>query len=188
MKQTILLCLLLTACNLATAQTTDLPKRKAGMWEVKIETAATSGKALSSLQCIDEATDATLQKQVLTGGGQSGCKLNSSQKTATGWEFDSVCKTGTTTLTTHSVVSGDMQSSYQINITTKATPPINGQGTLQTTIRSNYVGACKAGMKPGDVNVNGMTMNLLSSNQNGNATLTQEQAKKMLEELQKSLQ
>ncbi|WP_018607588.1 DUF3617 domain-containing protein [Uliginosibacterium gangwonense] len=188
MKQSMLFCLLATACNLAWAQTTDLPKRKAGMWEVKIESASTSATGLSSLQCIDDATDATLQKQVLTGGGQSGCKLTSSQKTATGWEFDSVCKTGNTTLNTHSVVSGDMQSSYQITVTTKATPPINGQSTLQTTIKSSYAGACKAGMKPGDINVNGMTMNMLSGNQNSNATISQEQAKKMLEQLQKSLQ
>lgn len=174
--------------SVASAQTADFPKRKAGMWEMKTESAQMPA-GMTVVQCIDEATDAEMQKKAMTGNGKSDCKMTSSKKTATGWEYDSVCKSDGTTITGHVVVSGDMHSAYQMDMVSRFDPPMMGQREMRSTMKVKHLGACKAGMKPGDINVNGMTMNMQSGGKGTpKANMSQEDIKKMIEELQKAKQ
>lgn len=66
------------------AQNFDMPKRKPGQWEIKMESAMMRGMVTTMEQCIDEKTDAEMQKQSMQGQGKSDCKLTSSKKTASG--------------------------------------------------------------------------------------------------------
>jgi len=173
-------------CSLVGAQSVDYPKRKPGMWEMKMESAQMPG-GMTTLQCIDESTDAAMQKRAMSGNGKSDCKTTSSKKTATGWEYDSVCKSDGTTITGHVVVTGDMQSAYQMDMLSQFDTPMMGNREMRSTMKVKFLGACKAGMKPGDMTVNGMTINMQSGGgKGGKPAISQEDIKKMIEEMQKA--
>ena len=168
------------------AQNVDMPKRKPGQWEIKMESAMMQGMVTTMEQCIDEKSDAEMQKKSMQGndGGKSNCKLVSSKKTASGWEADTVCKQEKTTISGHTVMSGDFQSAYQMDSTTTFEPPMHGMKEMKSTMKVRYLGACKADMKPGDTTVNGVKIG-----QGGAAgqapKMSQEDMKKMMEAMQK---
>lgn len=168
------------------AQNFDMPKRKPGQWEIKMESAMMRGMVTTMEQCIDEKTDAEMQKQNMQGQGKSDCKLTSSKKTASGWEFDTVCKQEQTTMSGHSVMSGDFQSAYQMDNTTTFTPPLQGMKEMKSTMKVRYLGACKADMKPGDMTVNGMKIG--QGGAAGQPKMSPEDMKKMMEAMQKMKQ
>lgn len=184
--QRIAVCtLLVVASSLAGAQT-DLPKRKAGQWEMKMEMSNVPGRVITTEQCIDDKTDAELQKRALEMKGQNSCQ-NSSRKTASGYEFDSSCKMGETTITSHAVMSGDFSSAYQIKTHATYTPALMGMTQSDMTINVRYEGACSAGMNPGDISMNGVKLGSMGG-QGGQAKMTPEQMKQMMEAMQKASQ
>lgn len=137
------------------------PKRKTGLWE----TTAVSGAGLPPQlikECVDEATDAEMMKMgsdmsKSTGGA---CSKQQLTKTSAGFETNSECKVGNSTMRSTVLLSGDFTSSYAAELTTTMTPPLFGQGTSKTSITAKYLGACGPDMKPGDVLMdNGMKMN-----------------------------
>lgn len=182
--QRIAVCiLLLVAGGLAGAQT-DLPRRKAGQWEMKMEMSSVPGRVITTEQCIDDKTDAELQKRALEMKGQNNCQ-NSSHKTAGGYEFDSSCKMGETTINSHAVMSGDFSSAYLIKTHATYTPALMGMTQSDMTINVRYEGACQAGMNPGDISMNGVKLGSVGV-QGGQTKMTPEQVKKMMEAVQKS--
>ena len=66
--------------------------------------------------------------------------------------------------TSQSVVTGDFTSNYTVKVTSKIEGlPAGAQDAAggTTTIQARWVGACKAGQRPGDiVMANGQTMNI----------------------------
>ncbi|MBK9614729.1 MAG: DUF3617 family protein [Uliginosibacterium sp.] len=173
--------------SLALAQAADFPKRKPGLWEMKMESAQMPS-GMTTLQCIDEATDEDMQKKAMAGDGKADCKLSSSKKTATGWEYDSVCKSEGSTITSHVVMSGDTQQAYQLVMDTRFDPPLMGNRQMRSVMKVKHLGACKPGMKPGDMSVNGMVLNTQGGGKKGGAKtpMSEEDIKKMIEELQKT--
>lgn len=135
-------------------------------------------------QCIDEKTDAELQKRSLQGNGKSECRLISSKKTLRGWEVDSVCQQGQTTIKGHTVMVGDFSSAYQMDSITTFSPPVQGMSEMKSTMKVRYLGACKPDMRPGDMSMNGVKMGGVGYP--GQAPrMTPEQMKKMMEAMQK---
>ena len=166
------------------AQNLDMPKRKPGLWEVKMESAMMHDMVMTMEQCVDEKTDAEMQKQSMQGDGQSHCKLSSSKKTTNGWEFNTVCKQEQTTITGHSVISGDFQSAYRMDTTTRFEPPMQGLTQMQSSMNVRYLGACRADMKPGDVTVNGTKIG--QGDASGQTPkMSPEQMKQMMDPLKK---
>ncbi len=172
-------------CGSVFAQTTDFPRRKSGMWEAKIESARIPG-GVTTQECVDEKTDAEMQKQGIMGknNGKYSCRLISSKKTAKGWEYDSECKNPQLTVNAHTVISGDMQSAYSVDSLARFDPPMMGQKEMRTQIKLRYAGVCKAGMQPGDVSFNGMKMNM-SAGKGGKAP-DEAEIRKMIEEMTKA--
>lgn len=186
MKRTMLVIAGLLLTQWATAQELDLPKRKAGLWETRIDTGQLTDADSTGQLCIDDATDRALQKKFLSGGNSaSPCKLVSSRKTDSTWEYDSVCKINNVTHTSHVVVSGDMQSAYQIDINSQMQPPQNGQTQMHSLIKASYLGACKPGMRPGEIAIHGLTLNLLAD---GKTRMSPEEVKKMVNGLKQAIQ
>ena len=130
-------------------------KRKAGLWEMKM---ASAGVAQATQVCVDPATD---EKLGVTGqrAGASRCKEQTLTPTPGGYQVTSVCDLGEAgTMTTRAAVSGDVNSHYKVDIeaTTSgaAAPQMNGVHT--STMEATWKGPCPAGMKPGDMMLNGM--------------------------------
>jgi len=143
----------------AQAAPNDMPARKPGLWEIKMQVPGMPQPMLSQ-HCIDEKTDNMLQQQGQSQARQQ-CSKNSMHKEGNKIILESVCKFDGTTATTKAVFSGDFSRNYRGEINTTYAPPMHGMKFSQQTLEGKWLGACKAGQKPGDVIMPGMgSMNL----------------------------
>jgi hypothetical protein len=144
----------LVAASLA-VNAADLPKRKSGLWEI---TSTTQGQTTPPMQmCIDEKVD-DLSRDMAQG--EVKCSKQDLKRDGDRFVIDSVCKFGETTSTSHIVVTGKMDSAYQMDIQSKYSPPMMGMAEMRSTMKARWLGACKAGQRPGDmVMPGGMTIN-----------------------------
>ncbi|MBT2326454.1 DUF3617 family protein [Variovorax paradoxus] len=153
------------ACFLlaSAASALDYPPRKPGLWEMSIQAddGASKTPAMQTQQCIDAATDKAL-RDMGSSTGQQACSKQDMRTEGGRIVVDSVCKIGATTVTTHSVVSGDMGNGYRMESRSSYNPPLAGRKEGTAVIEAKWVGPCKAGQKPGDMMMpNGMKMNVL---------------------------
>jgi hypothetical protein len=145
----------------------DMPQRKAGLWELKMDFEGRAMPATTMKQCVDAKTDKLLNEQFSGPSSPAACSKNEIVKTATGMTIDAVCKIDEATTTTHTVVTGSFDSAYTMNITAtrsggRPIPGMPSDGKTQMTMQVTWLGPCAAGQKPGDVMMpNGMTMNVL---------------------------
>lgn len=152
----------------------DLPTRKAGLWELKMEFQGHNLPAQLMQQCTDASTD-KLMTLNFGGAAERNCQKRDVQNSGGTITVDSVCQFGDATTTSHAVVSGDFNSAYmvQINSTRQGGRPIPGAapgGETHITIAAKYLGPCASGQKPGDVMMgNGVRMNVLDIQKMGGA-------------------
>ena len=150
----------------APASAAELPTRKAGLWELKMDFQGRHLPSQQMKQCTDASSD-KLMTYNFGGAAERDCPkrdISSSGGTIT---IDSVCSFNGTTTTSHAVVSGDFNSAYTVEVTSKREGgrPIPGAaagGETHMMIAAKYLGPCAAGQRPGDVVMpNGMTMNVI---------------------------
>jgi hypothetical protein len=134
----------------------DMPKRKSGLWEI---TTSAEGQTTPPMQmCIDEKVD-DLSRDMTQGDVK--CSKQDMRREGDRYVIDSVCKFGETTATSHIVVTGKLDSAYQMDIQSKYNPPMMGMSEGRSTMKARWLGACKAGQRPGDmVMPGGMTINV----------------------------
>jgi hypothetical protein len=170
-RPAIVIALLLSASQ---ALALDMPTRKAGLWELKMEFQGRNLPAQLMQQCTDAATDKFM---TLNFGGAAGrnCQKRDVRNNGGTITVDSVCQFGDAVTTSHAVVSGDFNSAYtvQINSTRQGGRPMPGVAPgaeSHMTIAAKWLGPCVAGQKPGDVMMgNGMRMNVLELQKAGGA-------------------
>ena len=153
---------ILAGASIAAAATIDLPARKAGQWEMKM-TPKTKGAApqMTTQLCLDAASDKALMAQGLAMS--TGCTSQQSRDGSGNLVIDATCDIGGRKNKSHSVVSGDFQSHYTIDIVSDSE---GGNPALpkhsEMTQEAKWLGACQQGMKPGDMMLpGGRIMNLL---------------------------
>ena len=151
----------------------DLPARKAGLWELKMNLAGHNAAMPTFQHCIDAATDKEMMMQGGSGRGQK-CSKQDVQRAGDTITIDSVCDIGNgATATSHAVVSGDFNSAYTVKVNSKRQggPAVPGMpGETNMTIEAKWLGACKADQKPGDVIMaNGMKVNVRDAQKAGAA-------------------
>lgn len=157
--------LFIAGANLSFAQ--SMPKMKAGMWEntVMSDAAGTKGKGepTKSTMCID---DTVMEQMMKMGQGmaQAMCSKNTSQISGNKMTGSVECKMGSSTINSTSVTTFNGDTSYRTESKSVYTPPLYGMKENVTVTEAKYVGACKAGMKPGDINTMGITMNIMDMN------------------------
>lgn len=157
--------LFMLACSTALpALAIDYPARKPGLWEMKMGDGAggaSSAPAQTIQQCIDAATDQAL-RDMGQGMGKDACSKQEMRREGSTLVIDSVCRMGTTTATSHAVVTGDFGSSYRMESSSTYKPPMMGKSSGSFVMEAKWVGPCKAGQKPGDMIMgNGMKMNVV---------------------------
>ena len=141
----------------------DMPARKAGLWELKMDFVGTGLPGQTMKQCIDPATD-KLMNQAYGGASKEACAKQDVSNAGGVMTIDSVCKFGPATVTSHTVVTGSFDSAYAMDVqsTREGGPPMPGGGKSHMKIAAKWLGPCAAGQKPGDVIMpNGMKMNVL---------------------------
>jgi hypothetical protein len=144
----------------AQALAIDLPKRKSGLWDIKISRASSNHPPQAMQMCIDQKTD-NMALQMAETIGKQACSKQSIRREGSKIVGDSVCQIGETTATSHSVFSGAFDQSYRGEIRSKYDPPLMGKSENLTVIEARWTGPCKADQKPGDMIMpNGMKVNI----------------------------
>ncbi len=183
MKHSWLMIMLTAGWSATAVADLDLPKRKPGLWEIKMEMAGMP-RGMNSSQCIDEKTDAEMLQHALSDQDMK-CDTMQFKQTGQGYESDFHCTNKHGTTTGHSVITGDMNSAYTMQNDIKLDPPQHGKKEMHQTSHFTYAGACPEGMKPGDMKVNGMNISkeTLESTMKAGGKIKPEDLKKMMEML-----
>jgi Protein of unknown function (DUF3617) len=138
----------------------DLPKRKSGLWDIKISRAGANRPAQTIQMCIDQKTD-NMAQQMFESRAREACSKQQIRREGNKIVGDSVCKIGETTATSHTVFSGEFDRAYRGEIRTKFSPPLMGKDENLTLIDAKWTGPCQAEQKPGDMIMpNGMKINI----------------------------
>lgn len=145
---------LLMMSSTAAAASYDPPKRKSGLWEIKVSSAPAGG-APTMQQCVDQKTD-DLMKNDMEGGDRMSCSKSEFRKEGDKIVHDSICKVEGSTAKTRTVISGRFDSAYKIESKSSYEPPLSGMRESTTVMDAKWLGACKAGQKAGDVSMPGM--------------------------------
>ena len=106
-----------------------------------------------SKQCVDEKTD-DLSKRPSRGAEK--CSKQTVKREGANVVVESVCQMEGSTATTRGVFSGDFASAYKGEMVTKFAPPMHGMAESKMNFQARHAGPCPAGMKPGDVQMQGM--------------------------------
>ena len=147
------------------AQAQDLPARKPGLWEIKMVVGGHPLPIKDVRHCVDQSTDKMMNAALGLASLQS-CSKKDVQKSGNTTVIDSVCKVGKGTNTAHTVISGNFDSAYtvQIDSKTEGVSKKGGAAALagdnQVTIDARYLGACERGQKPGDIIMGGIKLNI----------------------------
>ena len=129
----------------------DMPKRKAGLWEMKTSMAEMGGIGQTVHMCVGPQTDDLLAQQ------DSGeCAQKSYRREGGRILFKAVCKVEGSTATIEGVFSGDFENSYSGEIRSSYVPPLQGMKSMTMKQDARWLGTCKPGQKPGDVMMQGM--------------------------------
>jgi hypothetical protein len=149
------------------ASAAEMPARKAGLWDVKMNFESRGVPPQSMQQCVDAATDKLMNSNF--GGMSKGACSRQDIKTAGNTiTVDSVCKFGEATTASHAVVTGSFDSAYTVRVTSTreggpAIPGMKPGQAVNMTTEAKWLGPCKAGQKPGDmIMANGFKMNVLN--------------------------
>ncbi len=138
------------------------PRRKVGLWEHTMHMAQMTQ---TSRICFDDAVN---DKMSLWGqqAGKEACKEQSiTPKLGGGWTFHSVCEMGSGgKVVSDGETSGDFNSHYTVKVKSVTTGAQAAQmnGDHEMTLEATWKGPCPADFKPGDMEVNGMKINMLS--------------------------
>ncbi len=162
---TLLATALACTATAAMAQDIDFPTRKAGMWEIQTVNEQGGMPDMTIKACVDEASD-KLMMQAGLNMSKSMCPEQSMVQDGDTIVIDASCNFGGMKSKSHTVMSGDFQSSYQVESTSEMSgmPNIPGMpaGPTKMTQTATWVGAdCTDGLAPGDMLMpGGMKMNV----------------------------
>lgn len=138
----------------ALGASSDLPKRKSGLWEIKMSNPAVKG-AQAMQQCIDEKTD-NLMKNNMAGTEKQFCSKSEMRREGDKLIAESICKFDDSTAKTRAVFTGQFDSAYKADIKSTYEPPRHGMRESSAMIEAKWLGACKPGQRPGDISMPGM--------------------------------
>jgi len=151
---------LLALLSAGDAGAVDLPIRKAGLWEMKVLRTGTPMPEMTMQHCTDETTDKDMSTAA-SPMAKEMCSRQDIRKTATGYVSDSVCGIAGMSITSHSEIIGDFNSAYTVKSTSHSEGGAAGTRDSTTSIEAKWLGACKAGQKPGDIVMpGGLKMNV----------------------------
>jgi hypothetical protein len=100
--------------------------------------------------CTDESTDRQMST-MFNPLAPPPCTKGDVQKRDDRFTIDSSCKVDNKTVSLHSDVTGDFNTSYSVVTETRTQEPDSEPSVSSMTLEGRYVGSCKWGQKPGDV-------------------------------------
>ncbi len=158
-KTALALIPLLSLPTLAAAAELQLPERKAGQWEIVME--SDSGPGMTATFCLDAETD----KQMMAAGmsmSEGMCSSMNTTQDGSSIVIEATCTMGPMKTTSRTVMTGDFQSAYEATTTSVIEGAPQGMPANSTmTQHATWTGECQNGLLPGDmVMPGGMKMNV----------------------------
>ena len=142
----------------------ELPSRKPGLWEIKMNFENRDIPGQTMQQCIDAATDQMMQSNM--GSNEGACSKRDVQRSATGITMDSTCTVGGKTVTSHAVITGSFDSAYTMTVTSDSA--VTPGAKMNMTMAAKWLGPCTGDQRPGDmIMANGMKINVLEMRKRG---------------------
>lgn len=126
--------------------------KKPGLWEMTMDMPDTKMKTIKNSVCVDE----TIADRWMKAAGQMGandvkCSRHDVTPTATGAVVDQVCETGGRTISSHIELTSISDTSFKQSMKSTMSPPVMGKSQSDVEMVANWIGACPANMKPGDM-------------------------------------
>ena len=151
---------LLALISAAAADPVELPSRKPGYWEISMAHGAKAALSTTVHACIDAATDKAMM-DAGTSAMEAMCSEREIKRQGDAWVWDTKCTMGPMKTSSHVVITGDFQSSYQMKSpeTSRGCQPLKKR---QMTQKAKWLSeACPNGVKPGDMQMpGGITINV----------------------------
>ena len=150
--------LLLALLPALQARAVEIPVRKPGLWEVSMN--REKAPAHVSRLCIDAATEVRTRKmgQADTAGLCSRHEVSRSGNIVT---TDSVCRIGSSQVTTHAVTTFNGDDAYSTVVASHFDPPTRtGLADSSMTQEAKWLGPCGPDMQPGDMVIDGNKMRI----------------------------
>jgi hypothetical protein len=168
---------------LATTPSTalDFIHRKAGLWTVTTVMEGVPVKLGPMKMCLDSGTDARLMQHAMQWK-QDACSPPVIAGSGLSRTVDVVCHMDGATQKSHIAMNFAGDASYHMDMTSQSTPARLGRGTVHMTQDAKWSGACPKTMKPGDMIIGSMTINVLDAGAGGmpHGHLTKEQIEAMI--------
>jgi hypothetical protein len=140
------------AANTATPATLaqEYPSRKSGLWEATLDGGNLAKSTIT--QCVDTDLEKAFAKDIWSVGQPgANCRELNFTKTAEGFESSSTCELNGATIKSLTVIKGDFQSAYVMDIGVTVTSPRAPAQRSNSKFAATYKGPCPAGAKPGDM-------------------------------------
>ena len=119
--------------------------------------------AMNTKMCLDANTDARMMKYGMSHQS-SDCAPPNIQGMGSVRTVDVVCHMGGSTQKSHITIAYTGNASYHMDMQTVFDPPFHGQSKNHMSQDAKWMGACPAGMKPGDMQMpGGYTMNIMNA-------------------------
>ena len=130
----------------------DLPKRKPGLWQHNMTTTGGPMPPTSVTMCTDERMD----KMLADRSESQRCSQQTVRRDGNAVVVEAVCTQQNTTVRTKGRFTGDFNAHYTGELHSTFDPPMHGMKETRQKIDARWMGPCKPGQKPGDVEVQGM--------------------------------
>ena len=136
-----------------------LPVLKEGMWEVVVQNQKEPAPPpVKVLQCVNKATSSLMLMSPFSG--QDGCRAPKVKKSGAGYSVQTNCVVHDVKVVTQAQLKGDFSNRYTGSFETLVASTEVAQPPSQR-FEGRWLGACKPGMKPGDLELpNRITINL----------------------------
>lgn len=139
----------------ASATADEMPRRKSGLWQIKMSMDGMPTGAGTMETCIDEKSDDITQQQA---EGKKNCTQAETKRDGDRLMVHSVCQFGKTTATSDAMFTGRFDAAYRGEIRTVFSPAMAGRTETRVGVDAKWLGPCKAGQQPGDIIVNGQVL------------------------------
>jgi Protein of unknown function (DUF3617) len=160
----------------------EFPQRKPGLWEMRTSGGPVGSQSLQ--QCIDAATDDILRRQSSEG---QNCSKPVVERDGNRYRVSSTCDGSGTRTTMDGVYTMVNDIEYRGDMKMTFDPPLSGATEMNMKMTGKWLGACKPGMKPGDIVMQGVPrLNALEMGKDGGG-ITPEQARRMSEEMHRNM-
>jgi hypothetical protein len=171
----------LLAIASAPSSALDFVHRKAGLWTVTTAMEGAPVKLGPMKMCLDANTDARLMQQSMQWK-QDACSPPVIAGSGLSRTVDVVCHLDGATQKSHIAMNFAGDASYHMDMTSQSTPARFGRGSVHMTQDAKWSGACPKNMKPGDMIIGSMTINVLDAGSGGmgRGHLTKEQIEALI--------